>query len=180
MQTVRIETARFLLRSLTPRDATETYSKWFDEPDLAKYIAAARAPHDVESLRRYITEKAEAPDVLFLGIFGQQDHIHIGNLKFEPIDRTSGHAVVGLMIGDPEWRNRGVAAEVIHAAASWLHCNLGIAEIALGVARDNVPAHRAYQKAGFVFASRPYLHVDETYALTMVMPTSGGLPGAVD
>lgn len=149
MRQVVIETTRFTLRSLTKNDATERYSRWFDDPAAAEHIVAARAPHDVESLRRYIAEKSASPNVLFLGIFVRDSGVHIGNLKFEPIEVQSGSAVVGVLIGDPAWRNKGVFREVFPAVAQQLSTELGLRSFWLGVASDNHAAIAAYCKAGF-------------------------------
>ncbi len=168
MDPVVIETARFILRSLTTADATERYSRWFEDSAVTEHIMAAKATHDVEALRRYIAEKSATPNVLFLGIFERDRGVHIGNLKFEPIDPASSNAILGIMIGDPNWRGRGTAGEVIDAAGNWLHEKLGITELALGVNQQNVSAQRAYLKAGFVFETRPYLQTVSPETQTMV------------
>ena len=147
--TADIVTARFRLRPLVPQDATERYSRWLDDAAAARYIEAASQPHDVGRLRQYIADRAGRRDVLFLGIFASSDGAHIGNIKYEPVNEPEGSAVMGILVGEPEWRGRGVAEEVIAASARWLRENRNVREILLGVARDHQAAIQAYEKIGF-------------------------------
>jgi RimJ/RimL family protein N-acetyltransferase len=164
-----IETRRFRLRALNAADATERYSRWLDEESARRYILSADERHDVAALRAYIAEKSGREDVLFLGIFTREAGEHIGNIKYESVDPVAGRAVMGILIGEPAWRGKGVAEEVIDATAGWLHTRCGIREIVLGVAKDNPVGLKAYLKAGFEpfedahYADNPY------YANTRIM-----------
>src|SRR3989344_6388339 len=162
-----IPTSRFILRPLRPDDVTETYSGWFDDPEVAPHILAARNAHDVPSLRRYVEERAGRDDVLFLGIFTPDGATHIGNIKYEPINEHEGFAVMGILIGDRAWRGRGVAEEVIVASARWLQTHRGIREILLGVAKNHRVAIAAYEKIGFRTEPSARISVGED-ALCMV------------
>lgn len=148
-QSNSIPTSRFVLRPLRPEDVTETYSGWFDDPEVAPHILAARNAHDVSSLRRYVEERIGRDDVLFLGIFTPDGVTHIGNIKYEPVNGHEGFAVMGILIGDRAWRGRGVAGEVIVASARWLQTHRGVREILLGVAKDHRVAIAAYEQIGF-------------------------------
>ena len=154
MNNIHIETGRFVLRPLTPGDASERYASWFSDPDVKRYITSARAVPSVEELRQYIAARERSPDVLFLGVFVRSDGTHIGNIKFEPVDREASRATLGIMIGDPVWRGQGAAAEIIAGANEWVAAHCGIREVVLGVARDHTGAKRAYEKAGFSVTPR--------------------------
>ena len=145
-----IETPRFLLRPLTPEDASERYSRWFDDPVASSYILSAKSAHDVPALRAYIEERAGRSDVVFLGIFTRERGDHIGTIKYEPIDFERRRAVMGVLIGEPEWRGKGAATEVLDASGRWLKAELGIDAIVLGVERAHDAAMKAYTKVGFV------------------------------
>lgn len=142
-----LETDRFTLRPLQVDDANEHYMSWFGDP-VTENIEAKKTTRSLADLQRYVREKTARPDVLFLGIFERDTQLHVGNVKFEPVDRDKGYAVFGILIGMEEFRGRGVAGEVIKACAKWLK-EQGLHEIVLGVSTDNVSAMRAYEKAGF-------------------------------
>lgn len=142
-------TERFTLRPLTEADATERYLSWLASDETRRYILSAGASSTLDDLRAFILARSGRPDVLFLGIFERESGTHIGNVKYEPIDSESGNAEMGILIGEPAWRGRGVAGEVIGASARWLHDNRGISRILLGVEKENTPALTAYARAGF-------------------------------
>ncbi|MFC1747412.1 GNAT family N-acetyltransferase [Pseudomonadota bacterium] len=147
---VEIVTERFLLRELTCKDVSVKYLCWLHDDDAKKYITASTSTRELSDLARYVREHIGRDDVVFLGIFDKEAGCHIGNVKYEPVDSALGRAVVGILIGEPGWRSKGVAGEALVASAGWLYKHRNIRQIALGVSRVNAAAIRAYQKVGFV------------------------------
>ena len=143
---VEIRTTRFILKPITENDVTPSYLSWFSGRT-AEHISVH--PGSIEDLRTYVAERSHRPDVLFLAIYVAENERHIGNLKFEPLDRENSGAVLGIFIGDENWQGKGVAIETIGAAATWLHATLGLDQLWLGVAIENYAARRAYEKLGF-------------------------------
>lgn len=147
-----VETNRFFLRELTTDDASERYLGWLSEPEARKWIVGANSARRLSDLKSYIFDRIDRPEVLFLGIFDMTNGIHIGNIKYEPIDSGAGLAVMGVLIGDAAYRGKGVVAEVLVASANWLRSHRQIREIWLGVDKQNTSAIRAYEKVGFSVA----------------------------
>jgi RimJ/RimL family protein N-acetyltransferase len=56
---------------------------------------------------------------------------------------------MGILIGDPSWRGKGVAKEVIFKTSQYLKKYNQIKKIYLGVDNRNKIALKAYKKAGF-------------------------------
>lgn len=166
---VYLETERFILRSLTTKDATLQYVGWLNEQSSSGFIHTAKKTNTLNQVHQYILERVDRHDVIFLGIFTREQNQHIGNLKFEPISQVSKYAVMGVMIGDPLWRGKGVAAEVISSSAKWLHKEIGLNEIVLGVDLRNYAAIRAYEKAGFRVQKTDKVSVDGTSTVSMVL-----------
>ncbi len=169
MKDVSIDTDRFLLRPLTVSDATDRYLSWFDDDQVALYIKASHQRQSVASLATFIQEREQRPDVLFLAIIVREAGEHIGNIKYEPIDRQAGYAVMGILIGEGAWRGKGVAGEVIRASANWLNRTLGIKRILLGVARENTMAINAYRRMGFVEGGYQVIPVSKPEHMAMEM-----------
>ena len=142
-----IKTERFLLKPLTIGDATQIYLSWLNL-DTSPYIESSKSHYSIETLKAYINERKNRQDVLFLGIFTEKK-LHIGNIKYEPIDKKRKSAVMGILIGDTNWRGKGVAAEVIEASVAYLSEKYGVKTILLGVDENNKSAVKAYQKVGF-------------------------------
>ena len=144
-----INTERFQLKTLTVDDATEEYLSWFSSSkEVGEYIAYAKTNADINKLRQYVKEREDREDVLFLGIFTDSGQ-HIGNIKYEPINLKDKSATMGILIGDKEWRGKGVATEVIKDSGKYLKVNYKIKYIDLGVNKDNIAAVSAYKKMKF-------------------------------
>ncbi|MGQ0666826.1 MAG: GNAT family N-acetyltransferase [Nitrospiraceae bacterium] len=165
---VEIATERFLLRELTEDDVTQRYLGWLSDAEARKFIAASTTVRKLSDLRQYVLERIGRDDILFLGIFEKASGLHIGNIKYEPVDSGLGYAIVGMLVGDPAYRSRGVASEVLHASAQWLKEHRNIRQIWLGVSKDNITAVKAYEKVGFVAANTPHIQKPMPGAITMV------------
>lgn len=165
---INILTERLLLRELIEEDASERYLSWFSDNETNKFISMASSTNSLSDLRKYIFERKGREDVVFLGIFEKNTGLHIGNIKYEPVNTQLGYAIMGLMIGDPEYRGKGVGTEVLKASGEWLklHCNIN--QIVLGVSKENVSAIRSYQKAGFLTTDTPYIEKHLPEVITMV------------
>ena len=164
---VEIVSERYIMRELGLADVTERYLGWFSDQQATSYIAAAATTKTLADLERFVRERMNRDDVLFLGIFDKSNHLHIGNIKYEPVDDVLGYAVMGVMIGDSAYRGKGVTPEVLRATGEWLHRNRNIRQIVLGVSRENTGAIRAYEKVGFAVAASPHV-APSPGALTMV------------
>ncbi len=169
-----INSARFVLRSLCEHDASERYLGWLSDAATARFIISAGTAKDLSELKAYLRERCERPDILFLGIFERGSGLHIGNIKYEPIDVHNRYAVMGILIGEAAWRGKGVAGEVIATSAEWMRDSLGICEIVLGVEVDNLAAIAAYENCGFKIqaSNRIKIAPGKTVAMVLGLPSS--------
>lgn len=119
-------------------------------------VVSAERPYDPTlregSVRYYdIAEMLGRGDVLFLVAESQARVIGCGFAQIEeaePFFRHRFHAYFGLMYVEPEYRGRGVNAEIIGSLKRWCHTR-NVTETRLEVYEGNVPALKAYAKAGF-------------------------------
>jgi [ribosomal protein S5]-alanine N-acetyltransferase len=163
-----ISTKRFLLRPLVENDATERYLSWLDDADAKKYITVAEKTKCLSDLKQYVRDRIDRGDILFLGIFDKNTGLHIGNIKYEPVNSELGYAIMGLLIGDPAYRGKGVAAEILSASGQWLKEHKKIKQILLGVSTDNAAAISVYEKVGFEISDTELIR-RKPNALSMVL-----------
>lgn len=156
------KTERFYLRELTEADATTSYLGWLSSEGTARYIETAGNVVNIQNLKNFIKEKLDNPNVLFLGIFSDKGQ-HVGNVKFEPVNLSEGYAVMGIMIGEADYRGVGVAGEVLLEMAIQLK-KMGIGTMVLGVDCDNEAAIRAYRKIGFLSVEQKFLNFKNSEA----------------
>jgi ribosomal-protein-alanine N-acetyltransferase len=143
---MKILTNRFILKTLNLSNVSQRYVDWLNDHATSQFISERLS---LEGLRKYVNDRSNRNDVLFLGIFNKADGQHIGNIKYEPIECEKRQATMGILIGEKDWRGKGVASEVIIASAMKLNERLKIEKILLGVNRNNLAAIRAYEKSGF-------------------------------
>ena len=171
---IKLYTKRFLLRELKTSDATPNYLGWFKDSEVKKYIISASKMMSLEDLRIFISEEKKKSNALFLGIFEKNTDRHIGNIKYDPINITDRYAIMGILIGDPDFRGKGVTHEVIKASAIWLKQNFDVKDILLGVDASNIAAVRAYEKTGFIVSETPHIPKKSLGENTMVWNISEG------
>jgi RimJ/RimL family protein N-acetyltransferase len=165
---MRLESDRFILRPIEIPDISDSYIDWFDDDDVKKYIAFNSREDIRDSLEKYILKYLKKDNALFLGIFDKISGLHIGNLKYEPICKKEHYAVLGILIGDKNYRGKGVAAEVIKESGIWLKINMGIRKVTLGVDKSNTPAIRAYKKCGFISGNHHSVEFDSSVSMAMI------------
>lgn len=168
MDSILIKTKRFLLKPLTEKDVSDRYLEWLNNEEVRSFITEAKRTSTLSSLREYVRTHSARPDTLFLGIFAKENNLHVGNIKYQPVDPQKGYAVMGILIGDPAYRGLGVASEAIKESAIWLKRNRNINQIVLGVHKENETAIRAYNKVGFQISPTPHIPRREEDTVTMV------------
>lgn len=144
---ISIKIDNFILRDLLVIDVGKDYLSWFDDSLAKQFIYSAQYINRVDDLKKYVKQKHNDDDTILLGIFNE-DEKHIGNIKYDDFHRYNNAAVMGILIGDPQYRGQGLAGRVIKASSHYLYRN-GIKVVYLGIESDNQPALSAYQKIGF-------------------------------
>ncbi len=162
-----IETDRFLLKVLTEDQVSETYLSWFNPKNDIEFIEYAKNKITLESLKVYVKEKLESENCLFFAIYEKEKNNHIGNIKFEPLNFSEGYTVLGVLIGDPEWRGKSVFTEIFSALIKELGAE-GIAKIYLGVSSKNKSAVAAYKKSGFIIDDENFLKIEPSKGFSMI------------
>jgi RimJ/RimL family protein N-acetyltransferase len=168
MKDIFIDTERFLLKSLTKKNVNKRYLDWINGPNRSEYITYGKKQRSLDEISNYVENRLLDESVLFLGIFDRESGNHIGNIKYEPINFQKGFAIMGILIGEEDWRGKGVANEVLRVSSEWLNTKYGIKQIILGVDIKNINAIKAYQKCGFNVEETSYIESVSGNHTTMV------------
>jgi hypothetical protein len=73
---------------------SDRYLGWLNNEEVRSIITAAKRTSTITSLREYVRIQSALPDTLFLGIFGKDNNLHVGNIKYQPADsqkKLCGH-----------------------------------------------------------------------------------------
>lgn len=161
-----IETERILIRRLSLSDVTKRYLSWLNDVESSRFIESKAVT--LSDLKDYVSTKINSKNTLFLAIVAKDKNVHIGNIKFEPVDYEKKWAVLGIMIGDFSYHGKGYGREIVMASAQYLFDN-GIQQVTLGVNTKNLPAVRLYEKIGFKHKNHPSVEVKTETGACMVL-----------
>jgi RimJ/RimL family protein N-acetyltransferase len=159
-----IYTNRFELVELTRKYASDRYLSWLNG-DASTYLTNTKT--DKEGLIEYIEYYLNNKNTYLLGIFTKDSEEHIGNVKFEYLDENKHTVGLGILIGDPNYRGKGVAKEVIQGIADFVKIHSSTKLIVLGVSKNNKPAISAYTKLGFKLEARPFYEINSEDGVLM-------------
>lgn len=136
---------RIYFRTLSENDASEEYCRWLNDPVVNQYLETREAT--IEDLKKYIQEKNEKDDCMFLGIFDKENGLHIGNLKLEPIEKNKAN--FSILIGNKDYWGKGIGTEATKMMVDYAFKVLKLEIVDLGVLSENKGAIKVYGKAGF-------------------------------
>lgn len=148
--TVRIETARLVLRPFKIQDAQAMYDNWANDSQVTKYLTWQ--PHrSVEETRRILAEwtaQYEKPDYYTWAIAWKDDEDQvIGSIAITALDVDVESADIGYCLGRKWWR-RGVMTEAFSGIISFLFEEVGLNRIHARHDTENPNSGRVMEKCG--------------------------------
>jgi RimJ/RimL family protein N-acetyltransferase len=144
-----LATERVYLRPLSAQDATQTYADWMNDPQVNQYLETRHSPQSVESCRAFIEQCNADPASHLFGIFLQQGHRHVGNVKLGFVNSYYQRGQVSLFIGDKTCWGQGLSSEVVRLITAYGFDSLGLHRLEAGCYEDNLASLRIFLKAGY-------------------------------
>ncbi len=145
----KLQSERFDYRSLQMADVTERYVAWLNDPEVNEFLESKYELQTLASVQAFVQHANEQEDTWLFGIFERERGQHIGNIKFEYINRRHCRGDLGIVIGEKEYWGKGVATEAIETVIRFLIHELGVERISAGCFEMNHGSVRAFEKAGF-------------------------------
>lgn len=141
---------RFVIKSLTAEvDELKGYLSWMRNKKANPFIQGVNENFSSQKLIDYVLEKNNSKTALLFGIFVKPDKTHIGNIKLEPIIPRKS-AAIGILIGEEDWRGKGVGFEVMSRVLVYCFKDLELETVELGVNKKNTAAINLYSRIGFI------------------------------
>ena len=129
-------------------DLIPAYLRWRSDPEVMRGTGESTQAPTVEAIQAWY-EQATSPgntDVHFT-IYDLDDLAPVGTALLVRVNQHDGTAEFGLTIG--ERRNQGLGSEATKLVLDWAFTVMGLHNILLVTFSWNLPAIRAYSKAGF-------------------------------
>jgi RimJ/RimL family protein N-acetyltransferase len=146
----QIQHGRVYLRP-AEREDIPRFVSWFGDWRTARTLVF-RAPMSNAQEQRWfdgMLERQGTSDYLFVACLLDDDR-PIGNCGLHELDLVNGSAMLGIAIGAPEDRGRGLGTEILRALIGFGFGQLRLERIWLDVYASNPGARRVYERGGFV------------------------------
>jgi len=142
------------LRPLELEDSA-CYVKWLNDGEITRSLAYMRRfPINMVREKEFIQEKYKSTNDIILGIVFKPDNNLIGSIGLHEINPVNRTAVLGILIGDKNYHNKGLGTEVVKLMLNYGFNTLNLHRISLEVNADNTGAIRCYEKSGFKLEGR--------------------------
>ncbi len=145
-QTIYLECGDYILRTVTVDDATDRWGKWLEDPVAAHMLNAIRKAHTKDEIVKYIASFDQRIHIL-LGIFKRDSGLLLGITRVD-IEESSQRFMVQGLIGEPDYRRKGVATAVGPAFRDYFFQTLGLKMMLATALSHNYPVINYLLKTG--------------------------------
>ncbi len=131
------------------RDLIPLYHAWISNLETTAYLSeAGTAPTLDEEIAWFDRVNREAGTQNFT-IYAIEGWTPIGTINLHQISQRHRKANMGIMIGEPSYRGKGLGTEAVELVLDYGFTALGLHSIWLTTYEFNLAGQRAYLKAGF-------------------------------
>lgn len=140
---------RIYLRGVE-RDDLDRCHAWMSDPGLRATLAQ-RYPLSLAREADWIERatRGQDPSEMNFAICLEENGRHIGNCGLVAIDRDNRTATLGIFIGDPDCRGKGLGEDAVRTLCRFAFDELDLHKIRLDAYAFNVGPIRTYETVGF-------------------------------
>ena len=141
-----------ILREFTEENLQNpAYFNWIRDPYLMKmirfeYLLPIAHQEIIQYVRTLIQSKTDG----FFAVYTKETQEFIGTQKIGHIDWRTGTADIGILIGHPAYRGKGLSYDIISTACNYAFSELGLRKLTAGTPASNVAMIKCFEKIGFV------------------------------
>ena len=144
---INVNSKKIFLKKISLHDVNENYFSWFKDEKIKKFIY--KKIKTINHLKKDVKFHLNKKNSFFFGIFVKKDKIHIGNIKFDPINKYRNFFWLGILIGNKLYRGKGIGKNVINKSIIWMFKEKKIHSIFLVVKKNNKMAIQLYKNCKF-------------------------------
>ena len=143
---------------LSPRGASdeeiEKFTEWMNDFQVTDYINKSEQIMTAIGEKEWLENTARKNENKNFNIIDLNSNKLIGTIGLEKFNWTSRNAVLGIFIGDKNYRNNGYGTEAIKLLLEFGFKYLNLHSIILSLLSVNERAHKCYLKCGFKDAGK--------------------------
>lgn len=133
----------------TSEDEVQKYTEWMNDFEITDYTGRSGQITTFDGEKDYLENSARDTKNRNFDIVELNDNKLIGALGLEHINWIERSAVLGIFIGDKNFRSNGYGAEAIKLLLEYGFKYLNLHSIRLSLLSINERAHKCYLKCGF-------------------------------
>jgi RimJ/RimL family protein N-acetyltransferase len=130
------------------KDLLPLYAQWINDPHNSRMLGG-NFPMTMEQEEKWYESASVSENSVSFTIYEKEMLRPIGTAGLGGIDHRNRAAEFGIMVGEPDARNRGYGTETTRLVLAYAFDTLGLHNVMLRAFEYNPGAVRAYQKAGF-------------------------------
>jgi len=158
---VRIDSEKYLIRTIGPDDASDRWASWMSDPEVMHMLNLRARTWKKADVLDYM-KKFDQQSSLLLGIFEKQSGTHIGIFTVD-INHVRNQFLVNLLIGELEYRNKHVTSSIAMSFHEYFFETLGLKMAMASVLARNAPMIHYLQKNGWKL-DQTLKHSTKSYA----------------
>ncbi len=145
---ITIEGDRVALGPLR-RDLIPIYHAWISNLETSQYLAETGAVRTLDEALDWYERLSRLEDERRFTIYTLPDFQPVGTVNLHQIDHKHRKANLGIMIGEPGMRGRGLGTEAVELIVDYGFNALDLNSIWLSTLEFNTAGRKAYARVGF-------------------------------
>ena len=135
-------------------EETEKFTEWLNDFQVTDYTGMSGQIATLVGEKEWLENAAKSNENRIFNIISLNENKLIGTVGLERFNWIERSAVLGIFIGDQEFRNNGYGPEAIKLLLEYGFKYLNLHSIRLDLLSINERAHKCYLKCGFKDAGR--------------------------
>jgi RimJ/RimL family protein N-acetyltransferase len=164
-KTIRIDCGDYYMRTLTAADASDRWGQWMADPEAIHMLNAPAKTLTKDEVAAYIKAFDQRSHML-IGIFAMASDKLLGFLRVD-IDPKLGRFLVSMLIGEPDYRNKGVTNAITVPFRDYFYETLDLKVMLATALAHNKPIIHYLLKSGW--------HLDKTIPQHVRSNRDGGM-----
>ena len=153
---ILIQCGPYFVRTIRTKDASERWAGWLSDPEAAHMLNSPAVKLAKDDVAKYL-KSFDQRSHLLLGIFERSSSLHIGITRLD-IDYGSGIALINILIGDKDYRHKGVASTIAMPCIDYFFRNPNLNAIKANVLARNTIVLGFMTAMGWEFDHAPAKH----------------------
>lgn len=131
-----------------PMEDAEKYAMWMNDFGVTDYTGRSHTILSLESEKEWLENERKKGSCILAIVELATDEV-MGTISLNSVDNINRTAILGIMIGEDKYRNKGYGTEAIKLLLDFGFNYLNLNSISLALLDVNQRALRCYQKVGF-------------------------------